>query len=377
MHTPWINEYQLYQSIRRNQAFWSRQLEDYPLLWITVPGAKKGKDLPEPNHEQEMWTDIDYFIAYSENTLSRTHFAGDALPVCHPWLGPDQFAAWLGAEITLKPKEFTSWVKPFVNDWSDYPVLKIAPNNPWWKLYIETVRASAQAGQDKWITAYPDLHSGIDGLCAIRGPENLMLDMVAEPDTIHRHMAEMTALWQWIVDQVTAIIAPYGQGSSNWTGGWSRDRFLCIGQNDFSCLISPPMFREFCREDNLQCCQYVDQAIYHLDGPDALRHLPLILDLKKLNCIQWIQGAGHPLPSRWLDLLQQIQAAGKTVQLCYAGSHGGDADFFEEIEILCTHLDPCRLFFNIQTDSAEKADALVRHARKICRSVAKKPCSKT
>lgn len=377
MHTPWINEYQLYQSVRRNQAFWSRQLEDYPLLWITVPRAKKGRDLPEPENEQEMWTNIDYFIAYSENTLSRTYFAGDALPVCHPWLGPDQFAAWLGAEITLKPKEFTSWVKPFVNDWSDYPVLKIDPNNPWWKLYIQTVRASAQAGQDKWITAYPDLHSGIDGLCAIRGPENLMLDMVAEQDTIHRHMAEMTALWQWIVDQVTAIIAPYGQGSSNWTGGWSRDRFLCIGQNDFSCLISPDMFKEFCLDDNVQCCDYVDQTLYHLDGPDAIRHLPLLLGLEKLNCIQWIQGAGHPLPSRWLDLLQQIQAVGKTVQLCYAGSHGGDADFFEEIEILCTHLDPCRLFFNIQVDSVEKADALVRHAQKICRSAGKNQYSKS
>ena len=66
------------------------------------------------------------------------------------------------------------------------------------------------------------------------------------------------------------------------------------------------------------------------------------------------------MPSQWIELLQSIQAAGKSVQLVYAGSHGGDADFKQELEILCNALDPKRLFFFIEARSVEEADALVR-----------------
>lgn len=80
-------------------------------------------------------------------------------------------------------------------------------------------------------------------------------------------------------------------------------------------LISTRMYEEFCFEDNLACCEHVDQSLYHLDGPGAIRHLPKIMELPRLNCVQWIQGAGRPLPSQWVDLLRQIQASGKSVQL--------------------------------------------------------------
>ena len=38
--------------------------------------------IPEPASEEELWTNVDYVIAATEASLARTHFAGDALPVC-------------------------------------------------------------------------------------------------------------------------------------------------------------------------------------------------------------------------------------------------------------------------------------------------------
>jgi len=367
LETPWIGEAQLNTALARNEAYWQGELEDYPLMWVTVPGARPGHDLPEPDNEEEIWTDIDYLIPSTENRLSRTYFAGDSLPVFNPWLGPDQFASWLGADITLMPKAFTSWIKPFVDDWNKHQTLEIRADNKWWKLYLDTVRASVKAGKGKWITAYPDLHTGIDGLGAIRGVQKLMLDIITIPDTVHRAMRQMTELWKYVVDVVSDIVLPSGQGTSNWTYGWSEKKFLCIGQNDFACMISPQMFNEFCWQDNLECCNYVDCSLYHLDGPDATRHLPKLLELEKLNAIQWIQGAGKPLPSEWVDLLLRIQDAGKSVQLWYEGDHGGHADFFREIDVLCDALDPTRLFFMITAKSVDQADALIEHSRKVCR----------
>lgn len=363
MNTPWIEPRQLTRALTRNEAFWRNELDDGPLLWITAANAKSGPTIPEPATDEELWTNVDYLMAATDSALARTHFAGDALPVFCPWLGPDQFAAWLGADLELKPREFTSWSKPFVEDWDAHPQFHIDPANRWWKLYLQTVHESVRAGKDKWVTGYPDLHTGIDALSSLRGPDRLATDLVESPAAIHRAMRQMTDLWKSVVDTVSDIVLPTGQGTSNWSMGWSRQRYLCIGQNDFTCMISTEMFDEFCGQDNRECCDHVDATLYHLDGAGAIRHVPRLLQLEKLNSIQWIQGAGQPLPSQWLDLLRQIQAGGKSIQLFYGGDHGGHADLRRELDLLLTALDPNRLFIWAIVDDAQTADDIVAYAR--------------
>ena len=207
--------------MRATRHFGGRNWSDGPLLWITVPQAKPGTPPSEPATEDALWTDVEYVMAKAEHDLSRTYFAGDALPVFNPWLGPDQFAAWLGAEMQLKPREITSWVRPFSR--TPTPIRRSASirRTAGGSIYLDIVRGSAERGKDKWITAYPDLHTGIDALAAMRSPEQLMFDMLESPEMVHRAMAEMTQLWKEIVDLVSDIVLPTGQGTSNWTMGWS------------------------------------------------------------------------------------------------------------------------------------------------------------
>lgn len=125
------------------------------------------------------------------------------------------------------------------------------------------------------------------------------------------------------------------------------------------------MFDEFCLEDTRQTCAHADRVIYHLDGPEATRHLPTLLAIEALHCIQWVQGAGKPPPSQWLRLLQRVQEAGKSVQVLYSRGHGGDADLDRELDALCGALDPDRLFFWATVDSMSKADELVAMGQSI------------
>jgi len=368
METPWINERQLAQALARNEAFWQGHVEDYPLMWITVPNAKPGPIIAPPESEEELWTNVDYIMESTEVALSRTYYAGDALPVFSPWLGPDQFAGWLGANLILKPREHnTSWVVPFIENWDDYPEFRIDPGNHWWRLYLEIVRRSAEAGRGKWITGFPDLHTGIDALSAMRGPARLLLDLHDHPAAIHRAMRQMTELWKDVVDTVWSIIEPTGQGTSQWTLGWSAERFLCIGQMDFTCMISPKMYCEFCLQDMLDCCDHVDYSLYHLDGPGAIPHLPQLYAARKLNSIQWIPGAGAPPLSQWIGLLRQMQDAGKSVQVWPLLNCGLD-ELFAEVQILCETLDPTRLFMVTEVDRVETADALLALVKDVCAS---------
>lgn len=362
MKSVWIEEGRLARALQRNEDFWDGTLEQGPLMWITSPEARPGRPPAEPATEEELWTDVEYVVAAAEHSLGRTHYAGDALPVHNPWLGPDQVAAWLGAPMQLRPRDNTSWVKPFVEDWDEHTALSIDPENRWWRLYLQLLQASVRSGRGRWVTAYPDLHTGIDALSAIRGPERLLIDLLERPASVRRAVGQMTELFRQIVDTVSAILLPAGQGTSNWTMGWSARRFLCIGQNDFTCMISPQMFDEFCLQDTAQTTRHVDRSIYHLDGPGAVRHLPRILGIEPLDCVQWIHGAGQPPASQWLPLLKSIQAAGKSVQVHYGGAHAGDADLEQELAILCRELDPDRLFFWAVVDDPERAERLVRLA---------------
>jgi len=254
-----------------------------------------------------------------------------------------------------------------IENWDDYPEFRIDPGNHWWRLYLEIVRRSAEAGRGKWITGFPDLHTGIDALSAMRTPERLLLDLHDHPAAIHRAMRQMTELWKEVVDTVWSIIAPTGQGTSQWTLGWSAARFLCIGQMDFTYMISPKMYCEFCLQDMLDCCDHVDCSLYHLDGPGAIPHLPQLYAAEKLNSIQWIPGAGAPPLSQWTGLLRQMQDAGKSVQV-WPSLNCGLHELFAEVQILCETLDSTRLFIVAEVDRGETAKALLALVKEVCAS---------
>ncbi|MBW7997392.1 MAG: hypothetical protein FVQ81_12630 [Candidatus Glassbacteria bacterium] len=55
----------------------------------------------------------------------------------------------------------------------------------------------------------------------------------------------------------------------------------------------------------------------NLDGPDALKHLDMLLDIPGLNGIQWVPGTGNPGTGSpvWFDIYRRIQEKGKLLLL--------------------------------------------------------------
>jgi hypothetical protein len=134
---------------------------------------------------------------------------------------------------------------------------------------------------------------------------------------------------------------------------------------DFTCMISPAMFGEFCRQDMLDCCAHVDCSLYHLDGSGAIPHLPQLFAAQKLNSIRWIPGAGAPPQSQWISLLRQMQQAGKSVQVWPLLNCRLD-ELFAEVQNLCENLDPIRRFVVAEVDRVETAEALLARVKAVC-----------
>jgi hypothetical protein len=80
-------------------------------------------------------------------------------------------------------------------------------------------------------------------------------------------------------------------------------------------MISKQTFDDIFLPGLAEECRHMEASIYHLDGPGALQHLDSLLDIKELNAVQWVYGAGQGPSSKWVDVYKRIQAGGKSLQL--------------------------------------------------------------
>ena len=67
------------------------------------------------------------------------------------------------------------------------------------------------------------------------------------------------------------------------------------------------MFLEFVVPELESLSEYLDYMVFHLDGPDEIKHLETLLDMPFIDAIQWVPGVGNPTASQWLDMLKKIQ----------------------------------------------------------------------
>ena len=82
-----------------------------------------------------------------------------------------------------------------------------------------------------------------------------------------------------------------------------------------SAYVSPQVAQEWILPDILTEMAPLERSIFHLDGPQALRHLDLLLALPQLDAVQWVYGAGRGPAARWIDVYRRIRAAGKSIEL--------------------------------------------------------------
>lgn len=332
-------------------AWWEQEIIDRACIQVTAPRAGiVRRAIPAPDTVERQWTDLDYVVESQGEGIRCTYYGGEAFPLFNPNLGPDIFAAFLGAPIHFA--EDTSWVDPMIVAWEPPPRFALDTNNHWWNMQMDLLTRAHEAGRGKWITGIPDTHSGGDALSALRGRQQLCIDLVDNADQVQTAMTELEPVVIDVYERFFPAVEYQKYGSSSgWLPTWSRGRANVI-QCDFIALISPEMFeRHFLNELALQA-RWLDRTIYHLDGPDCIRHLDLLLSIPEIRAIQWVPGAGAPPMPHWIPLLKRIQQAGRGLHLQTEPEH---------VETLLHELSPRGLMLNTSVDSEEEARDLIRH----------------
>ena len=356
------------QIIPRMQAWWRGELLDRACLAVTAPNGKPLRQVPDPGSPFARRSHPDYLLDTAEAYMDASYFAGEAIPVFRPDLGADAFSACLGAP--LEYTEHTTWAKQVITDWDNPPSFHIDPGSFAWQWHHDIYRVAAQRAAGKYFLAAPDCHSGGDALLSMRGGSALCLDLYDHPAAIQAAMSQLEESVVQFHHEWWPLIEATGQRghTTSWLNTWSPGRSNVI-QLDLLAVISPAQFHRFFSHELEVQIRLLDNTIYHLDGPDAVVHLPLLHNLfghspdrssdkqrDSVIPIQWVPGAGAPPMADWIPLLQQIQAQGANLHLwCQP----------EEVEPLARKLSSRGLFLSTSAATPQEADELLKLAARL------------
>lgn len=331
------------------RAFWNHTILDRPVAVITAP-----KDPANPVKRPSILTRAggDYQAALDrfEEWAAATYFAGEAMPIMNCWFGPDQFAAFLGAELSYAEDDETSWTTPCITDWRAAELkLDDSPGSVWSEL-LRFVHLSAEAGEGKYLVATLDMHTNLDGLRGLRGTQELILDVMQRPDDVEHALNQARALYAPVYDAVFEAGRMAQRGCASWLPAYCEQRFAVV-ECDVACLFGPRHGRRFVIPAIAEEAAYLEHSIYHFDGPQALQHMDDVLAVADFDAIQWVPGDGQPKTFEWMDLLHKIQAAGKGLWL-YDWT-------IDDIHRHYRELRPEGVCFHIDVASPQEADDLL------------------
>ena len=344
------------QRLTRQDAFWNGEILDRPVVIMTLPKSNPEYSWPTPKAYatlRDRWMDTEYGTERALAGVMNTEYLGDALPSAWPNLGPEVFSAFFGCEMEYG--ETTSWSIPNLHDWAEVDQLRFSEDNFYYEKLLEMTDTLLEVGKNTFYTGITDLHPGGDAIAAFRDPQVLNVDMIEAVEEVKALLDDVTQVYFRVYDFYYEKLKGAGQAITTWAGVVSTKKWY-VPSNDFSCMISKEMFDEVFLPGIIEECRHLEASIYHLDGPDALKHLDSLLAIKELNAIQWVYGAGQGRASDWMPVYKKCQAAGKGLQITLE---------VDELDIFMEHLHPEGLWIRLSgVQDRDQAEALLRKVSK-------------
>ena len=338
------------EALVRWRAFWNKEIIDRPCVAITAPkdGVRTAAG-PPPNWLPD--ADFDSILDRAEASMASTYYGGEAMPYFQPSFGPDQLAAFVGGKLERSDDSATTtWSAPFEEEWEASLPLHLDHDGSAWPRMLELCRSAGERGEGKFLVSMLDLHSNLDWLAAVRGPDRLCMDIIDQPEVVHRAMTNVRELYQVVYREVYSAARMEGRGTCGWLPYFCEERYATT-QCDFCLLLSPEHFRAFVLPALEEESSFLDHSVYHYDGIGALAHFDAITGISNLDGIQWVPSAGDKPLIEWMDLLKRFQAAGKNVIVRCSP---------EELKVFHRELKPDLVFYQTWASNPREADEVLK-----------------
>jgi hypothetical protein len=275
-------------------------------------GVRPHADIPPPPPPRDLnqkWFDPEWRAAELDYCLSRSSFLADIPAIANTQLGPGSLAAILGG--VFEGGEDTIWIHPNPNQSDD---IILDSENPAWKLHRELLKRCKERACGNYYVGMPDLMEGLDILAALRGTDAVLMDTVAEPESVECQLRQINDIYFRVFDELYEIIREGDEMAFCYFSLWAPGKMTKL-QSDISIMIGAGDFRRFVLPYIREQCRKIPYTLYHLDGVGAIRHLDTLLEIEELKAIQWTPGVNEPQGGKpeWYDLYRRILAGGKSV----------------------------------------------------------------
>lgn len=319
--------------------------------------------------DELMWKDMEDKYQDPQRIVDRyrffcdTHaFLGESFPNLNVDFGPGSLAAYLGSEIGFK--EDTVWFNKCLDGWDGVPKLQFDPENKWFKKHINLVKSCRELAGNDFYVDMPDLMENIDVLASLRGAQETLFDLLDEPEKVGERIQEVTDVYYDYYDRFyDAIKDEEGGNAYTVFQIWGPGRTVKL-QCDFSAMMSPEDFRKYIQPSLKTQSENVDHVLYHLDGPQAIKHMDALMEIDGIDALQWTSGDAGPdgtLPD-WDVIYDKAIAAGKSIWVkVYSGEF---EDWIRNVDRLVKKYGSHSLFLLFPEMSMEQAVYLLDYAEK-------------
>lgn len=346
---------------QRLLLLWKRELLDRCCISVTAPKDPRDPYIEqkptEPDALRGWYNDAEWILKRNIERFEKTYFAGDALPCIFPYFGTGGHAKYIVPEEQTVYEPDTIWINPIEEEFPDYDFRFDPQTNPVFQRELSIIRYLAEEGEGRFFVGPPDNCGSYDALSQLRGPENLLIDLIEAGQEVKHAAAQMMSILKCSAEYFFSAIKKNNMGGSvhGWMNTWSEGRQLQL-QCDLSVMLSKAMFEEFIVPELQETSGWLDNAIYHMDGMEQLRHLDAVLAVPGIQMIQWVQVAGQPPVTEFISQLRKIQQAGRGLVVQIEK---------KQLKPLLDGLSPRGLNLIVaDADSADEADEIVRFAER-------------
>lgn len=289
--------------------------EDIGRPMVKLVGVDGDPILPStpPKDNQDLHIGAEFrFSLYEANTRNKTFF-GETFPFMDANMGPGSMAAYLGDPPIFETD--TVWYREVAREsLLELGILHFDPDNSWWQEHLKQIKhLTALAKGTPFLPTIPDILENLDILSLLRSPQDLCYDLIDEPELVLDYIRQIDDLYFQYYDPMYEIVKDEDGGCCYTAFSiWAPDKCAKI-QCDFSALMSPVQFENLVLDSLRKQTEEIPYTLYHLDGPDAIRHVDALMKLDKLNALQWTHGAAEVDAGneKWFPLFDKVRAAGK------------------------------------------------------------------
>ncbi|MDR0473135.1 MAG: hypothetical protein LBH43_05650 [Treponema sp.] len=320
MRNTYIDNWQAVKD--RFEQWWNREESDRPMMRIVARGNNRNglsqtRERRKPENPKDQYLNARNIVDEYRNYCETRYFLAEAFPAVDLNLGPGSLALYLGGEPEFTWE--TLWYKEKCGSPAEFRDLHYDENNQWWVIHQKMIKEAVELSEGDFYVTIPDIVENVDILSALRGPQNFCFDVIDEPEAALDGVKIIDDLYFKYYDRFYDI-AKDDDLSSSYTafkimGSGKTAKIQC----DFCAMISPEMFRDLVQPSLAKQCMILDHSLYHLDGPDAIKHVPALMEIKELDALQWTCGAGKPdgACEDWYQIYDQVREAEKGLWISF------------------------------------------------------------